>query len=402
MQQNFTTMTPPEHLYLFAPENDMALAFGGKYYTPTPVAQAISSDLSLLPIWYADESHAQVWSKQQVDACMQETLNALGITARPTSKPSRSTAECHPWGWSAYIADKLARGGIAHDILPNDKAIEQIRELSGRATSCIIMQQLRDLLPHYQHPPLPVALRSDSDVEEYVSTQPASILKAPWSSSGRGVWRVNGIYDKMTARSASGIIRKQGYIMGETWQDKICDLAMEFYSDSSTSRFAGYSYFLTDERGAYQSNILASNDEIEQMLSQYIAPTTLHEVRNALCSIITSLIAPHYKGYMGIDMIIYRNNQGQILLHPCIELNLRMSMGMVARIIADRYLAPSAQGTYHVHYESDTARLQALDKQLLAQHPLHIVNSKITKGYLALTPILPDTHYLAYINVKDK
>ena len=40
-------MTPPKHLYLFAPENDMALAFGGKYYTPTPIAQAIARDLSL-------------------------------------------------------------------------------------------------------------------------------------------------------------------------------------------------------------------------------------------------------------------------------------------------------------------------------------------------------------------
>lgn len=395
-------MASLEHLYLFAPENDMALAFGGKYYTPTPVAQAIARDLSLLPLWYAGEPHAQVWAIQQVEHTMQETLNALGITAHTTNKPSRNIAECHPWGWSAYIVDKITRTGISRDILPNDSTIDQLRELSGRATSCDILQQLRNLLPHYQHPPLPVALRTDSDVEEYVTSQPASILKAPWSSSGRGVWRVNGIYDKMTARSASGIIRKQGYIMGETWQEKICDLAMEFYNDGITSRFAGYSYFLTDERGAYQSNILASNDEIEQMLSQYISPVTLHEVRDALSSITTSLITPHYKGYMGIDMIIYRDNQGQILLHPCIELNLRMSMGMVARIIADRYLAPSAQGTYHVHYEAETTQLQALDKQLSAQHPLHIVNSKITKGYLALTPILPDTHYLAYINVKDK
>ncbi|MBR4070801.1 MAG: hypothetical protein IKK16_06360, partial [Bacteroidaceae bacterium] len=179
-------------------------------------------------------------------------------------------------------------------------------------------------------------------------------------------------------------------------------LAMEFYSDGTATKFAGYSYFLTDERGAYQSNILASNDEIERMLSQYIAPATLHEIRDALCTITTSLITPHYKGYLGIDMIVYRDKQGQILLHPCIELNLRMSMGMIARIIADRYLSPTTQGTYHVHYEPDTARLQALDKQLSTQNPLRIVNSKITSGYLALTPIMSDTHYLAYINVKEK
>lgn len=390
------------HLYLFAPENDMALAFGGKYYTPTPVAQTIARDLSLLPIWYAQSPQTHVWTQQKVEPDVQNILDNLGITAKAVNKPQPDTDECHPWGWSAYIVDKFTRNGIARDILPDDKAIEHIRKLSGRATTHTILHKLSQLIPHFTMPALPQVLSSDEEVEKYVTSQPSSILKAPWSSSGRGVWRVNSVYDKMTARNASGIIRKQGYIMGETWQDKICDLAMEFYSDGTTSRFAGYSYFLTDERGAYQSNILASNDEIERILSQYIAPAILHEIRDALCSITSSLIAPHYMGYLGIDMIVYRDKQGQIQLHPCIELNLRMSMGMVARIIADRYLAPTTQGTYHVHYEPDTARLQALDKQLSALHPLHIVNGKITSGYLALTPIQPHTHYIAYINVKER
>ncbi|MBO7318262.1 MAG: hypothetical protein J6U43_06055, partial [Bacteroidales bacterium] len=362
--------------------------------------QAIARELSLLPLWYAHESHAQVWAQQSVDKAMQIRLEALGITAQAISKPQPDTTECHPWGWSAFVADRLARNGVACDILPDVKAIDTLRTLSGRATSCTILQELATLMPHYPLPPLPEVLRCDNEVERYVCAQPHSILKAPWSSSGRGVWRVNGVYDKMTARSASGIIRKQGYIMGEMWQEKICDLAMEFYSDGGTVQFAGYSFFSTDERGAYQSNLLASNSAIENILSQHIAIDTLHTVRRALEKICTQLIAPHYKGYMGIDMIVYRNPEGKALLHPCIELNLRMSMGMVARIIADRYLAPTAQGTYHVHYETDTARLHALDQQLSEQNPLQIEHSKITRGYLALTPILPDTHYCAYINVK--
>ena len=379
----------------------MALAFGGKYYTPTPVAQGIARDLSLLPMWYAQEPHAQVWATQTVEPSMQEKFTALGITAQATSKPQPHTTECHPWGWSPYIVDKFARNGVAHDILPNDTAIDKIRTLSGRATSRTILQELAKALPLYQLPPLPETLKSDNEVEQYVTTHPHTILKSPWSSSGRGVWRVNGVYDPMTARGASGIIRKQGYIMGEVWQEKICDLAMEFYSDGNTIEFAGYSLFSTDDRGAYQSNLLASNDEIEQMLSQHISPSTLHEVCGALENICTHLIAPHYKGYMGIDMIVYRNPQGDVLLHPCIELNLRMSMGMVARIIADRYLAPTTHGTYHVHYAADSIQLQALDQQLAAQNPLKIEDKKITSGYLALTPILRDTHYLAYINVKE-
>ncbi|MBR5843737.1 MAG: hypothetical protein IKY75_04060 [Bacteroidaceae bacterium] len=395
-------MTPPKHLYLFAPENDMALAFGGRYYTPTPVAQAIARDLSLLPLWYAQEPHAQVWASQAVEPAMQDILTSLGVTAQATSKPQPHTTECHPWGWSAYIVDKLTRNGIDSSTLPCETAIDTIRTLSGRATSRTIIQELAKELSLYPLPPMPEVLRSDNEVEQYVTSQAHTILKAPWSSSGRGVWRVNGTYDPMTARGASGIIRKQGYIMGEVWQEKMCDLAMEFYSNGNAVEFAGYSLFTTDERGAYQSNLLASNSSIENILSQHIAPTTLHEVCRALEKICTQHIAPHYKGYMGIDMIVYRNARGEALLHPCIELNLRMSMGMVARIIADRYVTPTAQGTYHVHYAPDHTQLQALNQELSELNPLHIEHNKITSGYLALTPILPGTHYLAYINVKEK
>lgn len=42
-------------LYLFNPENDLALANGGKNYTPPPLARTIARDLSTLPLWYATE-----------------------------------------------------------------------------------------------------------------------------------------------------------------------------------------------------------------------------------------------------------------------------------------------------------------------------------------------------------
>ena len=40
------------NLYLFNPENDLAIAFGGENYTPPPAAQLIGKELSALPEWY--------------------------------------------------------------------------------------------------------------------------------------------------------------------------------------------------------------------------------------------------------------------------------------------------------------------------------------------------------------
>lgn len=387
-------------LYFFVPENDMALAFGGKFYTPAPVGRTIARDLSLLPLWYSEGENAAVWSEQVVPNKIQEILDALGVTSYATSQLPQPEMDCVPWGWSAYTVERLARMGVTRHLLPNDDSIEKIRQLSGRITSQFILQALQQADIGYPLPPIPVVLKSGSEVEKYILSQHQSILKSPWSSSGRGVWSVQGsCYDTSTARYAESIIRKQGYIMGERLQEKVLDLAMEFYSDGASVRFAGYSLFKTDERGAYQGNILASDNNIEQQLASKIATKQLHSTRQALEKILSTMVAPHYKGYMGIDMILYRNETGDILLHPCIELNLRMSMGMVARTIANRYLAPQSQGTYHVEYMPQNEHLTVLHNTLSQQHPLRIENGKIVSGFLALTPIATDTHYIAYIIV---
>jgi len=382
-------------LYLFAPENDMALAFGGPHYTPTPAAQTIARDLSLLPLWYALEPNAYVWSSQLVDDTLQQHLDAMGITSKATSRPTAPSI-CKPWGWSAYITDKFTRAGIDRHLLPDSERIEHIRNLSGRATTRTILQALHNSLPQHTRPPLPKILHNIREVEEYVTSQPASMLKSPWSSSGRGVWAVRGTFDNATARSAQGIIRKQGYIMGEKLCDKIIDFAMEFYSDGQSVQFAGYSLFNTDERGAYLGNLLAHNNYIEQQLLYHIDIELLQNTRAALIDITTQIIAPHYIGYFGIDMLIYQDRDKK-LLHPCIELNLRMNMGMVARIIADRFIAENTRGYYYVYYANTTTQLQQRHEQLKQEHPLLIENQKIIKGYLPLTPIQHDTHYCAYI-----
>lgn len=388
-------------LYLFAPENDMALAFGGKNYTPAPVGRCIAHDLSLLPLWYASDDNAMVWSNKAIPEEMQEILYNLGITAQATTHLPHSEMMCRPWGWSAYIVERLVRMGVARHRLPDDTAIGQIRQLSGRATTRTILQMMQGCNMGYPLPPLPQALHSGKEVEQYIASQPATILKSPWSSSGRGVWNVANGYDNATSRYADSIIRKQGYIMGERLQDKVVDLAMEFVSDGTRVEFAGYSLFMTDDRGAYQGNLLASNSAIEQQLATYIPAAHLHTTQQALEEILTTLVAPHYKGYMGVDMILYRDAESNIVLHPCIELNLRMSMGMVARIIADRHLQPHCKGIYRVEYNKDSGQLLQLHHKMQQQHPLHITDHKIAKGYLALTPVDSECHYMAYIIVEE-
>ena len=389
-----------EHLYLFAPENDMALAFGKEHYTPTPAARKIADDLSLLPLWYAAERGAYVWSKQAVTPTMQKVLDTLRVTTRATaSLEGLDTASvvCHPWGWSKYIAHRFSRAGVAAHRLPNAESLEKLRQISGRATTRAIIRSLTEDVKNHVFPALPEILRTENDVKNYLSSQPASILKAPWSSSGRGILRADSNSNAAILQAANGIIRKQGYIMGEPLYDKVQDFAMEFYSDGKAVGFAGYSLFQTDARGAYSGNLLANNRNIESRLSRYVPTTLLHAVQTALISVITPMVTPVYTGYFGVDMMIYRTAESQYLLNPCIELNLRMNMGVVARIIADSFLSDGCTGRYITEYASSSSQLKQKQQELHAMYPLRISGNLIEEGFLPLTPILPETRYAAYI-----
>ena len=56
---------------------------------------------------------------------------------------------------------------------------------------------------------------------------------------------------------------------------------------------------------------------------------------------LTKVVAAHYSGPAGVDMLTYRDSSGGVAIAPCIEVNLRMTMGFAARAVMNR-LAPEA------------------------------------------------------------
>ena len=65
--------------------------------------------------------------------------------------------------------------------------------------------------------------------------------------------------------------------------------------------------------------------------------SALDEVVEALRQTLTTLVAPHYAGPLGADMILYRTSTGSTSINPCVELNLRHTMGMVAAALGQRH-----------------------------------------------------------------
>ena len=294
-----------------------------------------------------------------------------------------------PWGWSPQIKRRLRVMGF-DAVLPSDNSIAAIRELSNRRSSIKILSALKE--QGIDTPPLPLYCSSPDDVASFVNSRPRCVIKAPWSGSGKGIaWGIGRVETPME-HFYKGIIKRQGGVVCEEFLNAKVEFAMEFFTDGETVSFAGYSLFKSF-KGSYSGNVLASDSKIEQFLMQYIAYDELHKVRDALPGILRSMLCGSgYIGYLGVDMMIYESN-GTLRLNPCMELNLRMNMGMVSRIFLDRFVAEGRVGEYRVSFFKKQGEALAAHLADGNAHPLEVVDGKITDGYLNLSPVTENSRY---------
>ena len=167
------------------------------------------------------------------------------------------------------------------------------------------------------------------------------VVKAPWSSSGRGIRYVNGKMNEVTENWVRRILEKQGGVMVEPYYNKVKDFGMEFFAEKDGSiRFEGLSLFIT-QNGAYTGSLLASYDEKLEILSRYIPVALLEKVIERAVTGGPRYFEGHYSGPFGVDMMIVAREDGNgFLLHPCVEVNMRRTMGHVALALTPPPMAP--------------------------------------------------------------
>lgn len=385
-----------KQLYIFNPWHDMALANFTPYYKVSAKILRMSHDLSFLPAWYApDDALIHV-----ADCSTVETFRSLVASFKVFSSErfvsDTVSCEIRPWGWSPALVHMLSAGGADIFFLPDSASLDKIRYLSGRQRCVEVLSQLSSVDGVCGET---FCCSKLEEVRMHLEANGSLILKAPWSGSGRGLYRVcRQSWNANVEGWISRILRTQGCVMAEPIYNKVCDFAMEFYSSpEGTVSFAGYSLFETDDFGNYKQNILMCDSGIEEhLLSFGIQTATLHDVRERLLEIFSVMVSGYYTGYFGVDMMICNQN-GEILVHPCVEINMRMNMGVVSRIIFDRYLCPSSRGKFVVeHYNSDGEAL-AKHEELSVFHLIKDDNDRIVSGYLSLTPVTEVTRYHAYV-----
>ena len=286
-------------LYIFNPENDMALASGSPGYTPPANIRTYRMQHWELPRrWAAPED--VVWDGVQ---------NLSDLFMDEANVP-----EICPWGWSPALVHELELAGVPRRYMPDREWLTKLRKLSSRATTveiqsilCVDSKYCLDL----------------DDVLSCLKQWGDIIMKSPWSSSGKGLMRTdNPNWQGWVKR----ILRLQGAVVVERYLSRNQDFAMEFWMKAGKAEYVGLNVFLTDEHGHFLRNVEATEQEKERLLASMLADVvTLAEIRSWYIEHLPR-IAPWYEGPVGVDMLITTDG----VLNPCVEINWRMTMGMVA------------------------------------------------------------------------
>ena len=291
--------------WIFNPEHDLCIANGDENFVPPRSAMGFAKD--------------------NIDLC--EYLK----------RPNKQRREIIPWGWNHALKKRLINEGIDPATMPSEEELQFIRTHSRREFALDVHSRLNCGVSQVIGTDYRIGATSVDEIETFISAHGSAVLKSPLSGSGKGIRFVREELSESDKGWCRRTLEKQGSVIVERRFDIIKECAMLFECHHEGIDFIGYSLF-ESRNGAYSRNILASNEDIEGIIAGYISQDTLNTIRKKLLSILTDALVGQYEGFLGVDQMICQTDSPIFI--PVSEINLRMTMGLIARNQYDHYLFP--------------------------------------------------------------
>lgn len=247
-----------------------------------------------------------------------------------------------PWGWDRCVKTKFSEIGVPASLMPSDAQLAAWRAWASRAFGT---RHLHALIARADGEGWGGRLvgREARFCEHAGDVAPwggePRIFKLPWTSSGRGHC-VSTALDAPTAARIATMLRRQGGVAMDRYYDRALDFALEYeVREGGRAAFLGYSVFHTGENGKYGYNLVESQERLRDRIVGAMAGDggsdggasllLLRRIADCHRQLLEASLGGSYRGPVGVDLFV-ANCAGRRMVHPCVELNLRMNMGIVA------------------------------------------------------------------------
>ena len=360
-------------LHIFNPEHDIALAANQPRFTAPHAGREMRADLGFLPALWAsdgdlvlvDDVEAAVESVRHVGMYAADVVFVTSADLQVLAPTFGDDFVVEPWGWDRTVKEQLLRAEPSLSrFVPSDGCLDEMRQMSSRKfASENLLPRLCDafdgLVGESRY------CQTADELLQVMAQYGKSVLKSPWSSSGRGVRYVpDAVAGDHLLGWVRNVLRQQGGIMVEPLYAKVYDFGMEYKAmPDGTVEYCGLSLFET-RGGAYTGSVCATEKDKREMLSRYVDIDLLDSVSRKIQEVLAPLMKGVYTGVFGVDMMAVANEgKDGFLLHPCVELNLRRTMGHVALALtptefeARRLMSVYYSGKYKLRIQKTTDNL---------------------------------------------
>ena len=393
------TATPATYrprLWVFNPGHEEALSIPPeKRYTLSKEIRWMRYELSSLLHLLASDGDL-IYVPTSPDGVPAHLLRSTGeaLPSDSTLPPSLSVIL---WGQDAHIMRELRECPLfARTTLLLPPLTPYYLRLSHRQSSYDLLSHLvhqlgypRDLLPHWVTAGADrteTELRLRTAITAIASRSFGStkqlMVKRPYTSSGRGVFPLPLPIQPKHLEALIGSCMHCGSISIEPHLDVVDNWAIEYtHNAQGEVSFFALSHFATHPSGrAYSGNLLTSPQDLWQELSSCVGEDNLQRLIKVQSRWLErELVASEYIGYIGIDLFFYRDGE-QVRFHPCVEINLRTTMRVVAHFAYERYVPTGCKGIFRLERSND---------------------KRPTPKQIPLLTTTDSTHFSAYIELEE-
>lgn len=338
------------NVYVFNPDSDLSLAHEAEHrrkglpravYTAKPFARRMARSLQLLPCWYASPGDAVlVDGPDEQAARWQRWADERGLRVTIVNAPPSGDVTYRPWGWCNTVVHRLLARGAAAAQLPlaaDGLLPESFAALASRRVTVTLHRLIAERLGHRPCPgPRVVTAGQRGDLE--AMRHSGFYLKKLYSGSGQGIYHqspTDGPLPPELWQWLDGELRRQGAVMLEPQYDRIMDMAVEYLCEAGTVEADGFSMFNVDRHDQWKSTMVDRRDAIHDVIvGHYPAFDT---VVDAVTATLRDIVPQEYVGHIGVDLLLYRDADGIVGINPCVELNFRTTMGVVAAHLGERH-----------------------------------------------------------------